>query len=149
VRVIRWSILIVAAFLMALVVSGIASAQVRLAPPDQSPFPSTYVPSGEHLYKQFCSACHGVDAKGQGPAAASLKMPPPDLTTLAKRHMGKFPEEYVSSVLLFGPGTTAHGASDMPTWGPVFLYLDKHDEAAVKQRIKNLTTYLKSLQQQD
>ncbi len=148
-RVIRWGILIVAAFLMALVVSGIASAQVRLAPPDQSPFPSSYVPSGEHLYKQFCSACHGGDAKGQGPAAASLKTPPPDLTTLAKRHMGKFPEEYVSSVLLFGPGTSAHGASDMPTWGPVFLYLDKHDEAAVRQRIKNLTNYLKSLQQQD
>jgi hypothetical protein len=35
----------------------------------------------------------------------------------------------------------------MPTWGPVFLYLDKHDEAAATQRIKNLTNYLKSLQQ--
>jgi mono/diheme cytochrome c family protein len=147
VRLTRWAVLVVAFFLMALFMTGIASAQVRLAPPDQSPFPSSYVPSGEHLYKQFCSACHGADAKGQGPAAASLKTPPPNLTTLAKRHMGKFPEEYVSSVLLFGPGTTAHGASDMPTWGPVFLYLDKHDEAAARQRIKNLTTYLKSLQE--
>jgi len=125
---------------------GVASSQNR-QPPDQSPFPTTYVPSGEHLYKQFCSACHGMDAKGQGPAAASLKMPPPDLTTLSKRHMGKFPDEYVSSVLLFGPGTTAHGSSDMPTWGPVFMYLDKHDDTAVRQRIKNLTEYLKSLQQ--
>lgn len=146
-RVISWAVRMVALFLMAGAMAGAASAQVRLTPPDPSPFPPNYLPSGEHLYKQYCSACHGMDAKGQGPAASSLKMPPPDLTTLAKRHMGKFPDEYVASVLLFGPGTTAHGASDMPTWGPVFLYLDKHDEAASKQRIKNLTTYLKSLQE--
>jgi len=147
VRVIRWAVLVFAIFLLAGAMAGKAGAQVRLAPPDQSPFPSSYIPSGAHLYMQFCSACHGMDAKGQGPAAASLKMPPPDLTTLAKRHTGKFPDEYVASVLLFGPGTTAHGASDMPTWGPVFEYLDKHDETAVKQRIKNLTNYLKSLQE--
>ncbi len=125
--------------------AGAARAQNRQAP-EQSPFPPTYVPSGEHLYKQFCSACHGVDAKGQGPAAASLKVPPPDLTTLSRRHLGKFPDEYIASVLLFGPGTTAHGSSDMPTWGPVFMYLDKHDEGAVRQRVKNLTEYLKSMQ---
>jgi mono/diheme cytochrome c family protein len=140
-------VLIATIFLMAHAMTGTAKAQVRQAPPDQSPFSSSYVPSGEHIYKQFCSACHGGDAKGQGPAAASLKIPPPNLTTLAKRHMGKFPEEYVTSILTFGPGTSAHGASDMPTWGPVFLYLDKHDEAAVRQRIKNLASYLKSLQE--
>jgi mono/diheme cytochrome c family protein len=147
VKAIRRLVLIVPVFLMALVMTGTARAQGRLAPPDQSPFPPSYTPSGEHIYKQFCSACHGGDAKGRGPAAASLKIPPPDLTTLAKRHMGKFPEEYVTSILTFGPGTSAHGASDMPTWGPVFLYLDKHDEAAARLRIKNLANYLKSLQE--
>jgi len=54
--------------------------------------------------------------------------------------MGKFPYEYVSSVLLFGPGLTAHGSANMPTWGPIFLYLDKHNEDAAQQRIKNLAT---------
>jgi mono/diheme cytochrome c family protein len=147
VTMIRWAVLIAAIFLLAGAMAGSASAQVRLNPPDQSPFPPTYIPSGEHLYRQYCSACHGTDAKGQGPAAASLKLPPPDLTTLAKRHTGKFPDEYVASILQFGPGTSAHGASDMPTWGPVFEYLDKHNETAVKQRIKNLTAYLKSLQE--
>jgi hypothetical protein len=34
----------------------------------------------------------------------------------------------------------------MPTWGPIFLYLDKHNEAAAQQRIKNLRNYLASLQ---
>ena len=146
-RIIRWAVLIVAIFLLAGAMAGSVSAQVRLTPPDQSPFPPAYIPSNDHLYRQYCSACHGTDAKGQGPAAASLKTPPPDLTTLSKHHMGKFPDEYVTSILQFGPGTTAHGASDMPTWGPVFEYLDKHNEAAVKQRIKNLATYLKSLQE--
>jgi hypothetical protein len=43
---------------------------------------------------------------------------------------------------------TAHGSIDMPTWGSVFLYVDKNeDDAAVKQRIQNLSDYLASLQQ--
>jgi hypothetical protein len=72
---------------------------------------------------------------------------PPDLTLLAKRNMGKFPYEYVASVLRFGPGPSAHGSSDMPTWGPVFQILDKDNEQAVQQRIRNLSNYLASLQE--
>lgn len=114
---------------------------------DQTQFPPTYIPSGEHMYKQFCAACHGVDAKGRGPTASLLKIPPPDLTTLAKRHEGKYPDAYVSDILLFGPGVTAHGSTDMPTWGPMFLWLDKQNERAARQRIKNLSDYLASLQE--
>lgn len=114
---------------------------------DQPIFPPTYIPSGQVMYKQFCAACHGGDAKGNGPAAATLKTPPPDLTTLAKRHMGKFPYEYVTDILRFGPGLTAHGSSDMPTWGPIFEFIDKNNERAVQQRIKNLCAYLASLQE--
>jgi mono/diheme cytochrome c family protein len=110
-------------------------------------FPPTYVPSGERMYQQFCADCHGADAKGHGPKAYSLKVRPPDLTTLASRHEGKFPYDYVSSMLLFGPGVTAHGSSDMPTWGPIFMFLDKQNEKAVRQRIKNLCNYLVSVQQ--
>jgi len=75
-----------------------------------------------------------------------LKTPPADLTTLAKRHQGKFPYEYVSSVLEFGPGFPAHGSSEMPAWGPIFRYQDQRNERVVKQRIKNLSDYLASLQ---
>jgi mono/diheme cytochrome c family protein len=100
------------------------------------------------MYKQYCAVCHGDEGKGQGPFAPTLKVPPPDLTTLAKRHGGKFPYDYVSGVLLFGPGTTAlHGSADMPTWGPIFQYFDKNNERAVQQRIKNLCNYLASLQE--
>ena len=120
----------------------------RQSPVDQTQFPSTYVPSGETMYKQYCAACHGADGKGHGPAALMLKAPPADLTTLARRHDGKFPYDYVSGILRFGPGPTVlHGSADMPIWGPIFQYLDKNDERTVQHRIKNLCDYLASLQE--
>jgi mono/diheme cytochrome c family protein len=119
---------------------------------------SANVPSGEQTYKQYCAACHGPDLKGHGPVASVLTTPPPDLTTLAKRYSGKFPYDYVTSVLEFGPtpsGATppfpyvypAHGSSEMPTWGPIFEYHDKQNEKFVQQRLKNLSDYLASLQE--
>jgi mono/diheme cytochrome c family protein len=115
---------------------------------NQTQLPPSYMPSGQEMYKQFCAACHGADAKGNGPAASRLKTPPSDLTTLAKRYKGKFPYDYVFSVLRFGPGSSAHGSSNMPTWGPVFQIIDKSNEQAVRQRIKRLSDYLSSLQEQ-
>jgi hypothetical protein len=60
--------------------------------------------------------------------------------------MGKFPREYVENILRFGPGLKAHGSSDMPTWGTIFQMIDKNNERAVQQRVKNLTDYIASLQ---
>jgi mono/diheme cytochrome c family protein len=108
--------------------------------------PPNYVPSGAAMYKAYCAACHGPNGKGDGPAAFTLKTPPADLTTLTERHMGQFPREYVVNILRFGPGVSAHGSSDMPTWGSIFRMIDKNNERAVQQRIKNLTDYLISLQ---
>ena len=113
---------------------------------NEGQFPPNYMPTGEQMFKQYCAACHGKDGKGHGPLAAVLKTPPADLTTLAKRHDGKFPYEYVESVLQFGPGFPSHGSSDMPTWGPIFRYYDKRDERVVKQRIRTLSEYIASLQ---
>lgn len=109
--------------------------------------PPSYVPSGKVTYLRHCATCHGVDGKGRGPLGLFLKTPPSDLTLLARRHGGKFPYQYVSKVLEFGPGVTAHGSSDMPTWGPIFSYLDKQDERVIRQRIRNLCNYLESLQE--
>jgi mono/diheme cytochrome c family protein len=114
---------------------------------DKTQLPPTYVPSGKTMYKQYCAACHGADGKGRGPASPSLNTRLPDLTTLAKRHDGKFPRDYVASVLRFGPGFSAHGSSEMPVWGPIFQYIDNYDENAVRQRIKNLCDYLESMQE--
>jgi hypothetical protein len=71
------------------------------------------------------------------------------LTTLAKRHGGKFPYEYVSDVLRFGTRIVAHGSSDMPIWGPIFGAMESYDEVAVRKRIKELSDYLASLQEKE
>lgn len=123
-----------------------AGTQQGLAAPDDQ-LPPTFVPTGKQIYKDYCAACHGFDGKGGGPAASSLSKRPPDLTTLSKRHGGKFPDEYVKGVLLFGPGYSAHGASEMPVWGPIFRYLENYSEAAARQRIKNLSDFIESIQE--
>ena len=111
------------------------------------PIAQTSPASGKEMYTSYCAACHGTDAKGTGPAAAALKTPPADLTTLAKRSQdGKFPRDHVAEILRSGTGVAAHGTADMPTWGPLFRSLDPNHDIAVQQRIKNLSDYLESLQ---
>lgn len=114
---------------------------------DKDQLPPDFVPSGKQMFTQYCAACHGPDAKGNGPARVALKVPAANLTTLAKRHGGTFPYDYVTKVLQFGPGFATHGSSDMPTWGPIFRYMDNYNNAAVQKRIKNLCDYLNSLQE--
>jgi mono/diheme cytochrome c family protein len=46
---------------------------------------------GKDLYGSYCASCHGMDGKGGGPASAAMKVSPPDLTSINKRHKGKFP----------------------------------------------------------
>jgi mono/diheme cytochrome c family protein len=107
------------------------------------------VVAGKKTYMEYCSACHGDDGKGMGPAASALKTPPSDLTTLAKRHGGKFPEDYVTEIVRFGRPIQAHGSPDMPVWGPIFNVRDKFNEVAVRRRIKDLCDYLATLQDKE
>lgn len=102
-------------------------------------------PSGEELYKQHCAVCHGNNLKGNGPFPSPYRVPP-DLTTLARRHVGKFPEAYVEKVLRNGVTLPAHGPAEMPVWGAKFAVTNRLDTAQVAARIKNLTNYIKSLQ---
>jgi mono/diheme cytochrome c family protein len=131
-----------------ILVVAVAGAQNKSAAnkvPEQRPIGG----AGRQTYLHYCASCHGVDARGNGPAAFVLKTTPPDLTTLAKRHGGKFPYDYVSKVLRFGTRILSHGSSDMPIWGPIFGSLDSYNEAAVRKRIKDLSDYLASLQQKE
>jgi len=70
--------------------------------------------SGKQTYMLYCAACHGADARGDGPAATVLRTSPPDLTTLAKRHGGKFPYDYVFDVLRFGTRFASQGPKRLP-----------------------------------
>ncbi|MBZ5627494.1 MAG: cytochrome c [Acidobacteriia bacterium] len=98
------------------------------------------------MFAAYCAACHGKDAKGDGPAAGALKTPPADLTTLAQRNGGKFPSLKVLSILRGRARVTAHGTQEMPVWGPVFWTMSQGDAGQVQQRVGNLSHYLESLQ---
>ena len=100
--------------------------------------------SGGDIFKWYCAACHGKNAKGNGPAASDLKVPPPDLTTLAKRNKGKFPDDYVTRLLTNGP-KPAHGTPEMPVWGPLFSELNAKGRVTVG--INDVVHYLESLQE--
>jgi mono/diheme cytochrome c family protein len=104
------------------------------------------IASGKLTYEDYCAACHGADGRGQGPVASALKTPPANLRTLAIRHDGKFPEDYVTRVVRSGGPIPGHGSSEMPIWGPVFSMLENGDELGVRRRIKNLCNYLASIQ---
>lgn len=113
-----------------------------------APIKSTAANSGEEMYREYCAVCHGKAGKGDGPAASELKIPPPDLTVLAKNNNGKFPSDHVAAVLRFGTETPAHGTSEMPVWGRVLGTSPIHgtQSAQVQLRIHNLTNYIESLQ---
>lgn len=100
---------------------------------------------GKTLYRDYCAVCHGADAKGNGPAAAALKTPPPDLTTIAKRH-GKFSARDVEDQITgTGRMAGAHGTREMPMWGPAFRGAHSNPDVA-KLAIANLVKHVESIQ---
>jgi len=143
--------------LLALFLSNAASTEAQTT--NNTSTQKTTAP-GAILFNQYCAVCHGKDAKGNGPAAAALKVPPPDLTTLARRHGGKYPTDYVANVLQYGTeGLTAHGSKDMPVWGSALspsgalsqspsqpLGQARQVDASVAQKIHDLSSYMESLQ---
>jgi len=137
---VRFQIWILAGLFLALGSPGFTQdKQVKEKPIDREPL------SGALMFKEYCAVCHGKSAKGEGPAASALKQAPPDLTTLAKRHGGKFPDHYVEDVLRNGVKTPAHGDAEMPVWGPLFRSMNP-DEFFMYVRISSVMSYIKSLQ---
>ena len=103
--------------------------------------------TGRDNYVMYCSSCHGAEARGDGPLAAALTTRPSDLTVLARRNGGVFPQARVAAFIA-GPDretVRAHGSEGMPAWGPIFSALDTSDRRA-RQRLDNLVRYLESIQ---
>lgn len=73
--------------------------------------------SGAQLFGRFCASCHGVLGSGDGPVASSLKVMIPDLSELAKRSGGRFPDERVREIIDGRAVLPAHGTRLMPVWG--------------------------------
>ena len=76
---------------------------------------------GAKIFRDYCASCHGVDARGHGPASVALRHPVPDLTRISQRNGGKFPAENIKRTILgTDVGPPAHGDREMPIWGPIF-----------------------------
>jgi mono/diheme cytochrome c family protein len=101
---------------------------------------------GDNLYKAYCASCHGVDAKGNGPMAAWLKVPPSDLTRIAARNGGTFPLARVDRIISGEEALpSGHATGAMPVWGPVFSQVTR-DRDFGRVRIDNLARYLRDIQ---
>ena len=119
---------------------------------------------GKSEFQSSCASCHGTDAKGKGPVSDQLKIPPPDLTMLAKNNNGVFPTNAVYETIYGLKTIPAHGTREMPIWGERFNpivslphYVDpsywkmagpaQSPEVVVRTRILAVIDYLSRIQQ--
>ena len=111
---------------------------------------------GQANFRMSCASCHGAEGKGNGPVSGQLKVPPPDLTVLAKKNNGVFPVSRVYEIIDGRQAVIAHGTRDMPIWG--FQYsleqrVQGHPATAidpdpvVRMRILSIIDYLSRIQQ--
>jgi mono/diheme cytochrome c family protein len=101
---------------------------------------------GAEMYAAYCAACHGAGGKGDGPAAAAVKTPMPDLTLLTAYNDGEFPSKSILYTLGSVHGGGAHGSADMPVWGDLFRSSGQSD-SIVQMRLYNLTRFLEAIQE--
>jgi mono/diheme cytochrome c family protein len=131
-----------AAVIVTLMVTGLAGGLRAFA--QDKPLA---VVSGSAVFRTYCAACHGVDAKGDGPLADGLRVRPPDLTLLAKRNSGTYPDDTVYRIIDGRKPVKGHGGADMPVWGDAFRSShDSYSEEKVREKIGALVEYLKSIQ---
>jgi len=72
---------------------------------------------GKSEFMQYCASCHGESGTGDGPLAASLEIPPSDLTRLSEKYGTPLPKEKIGTFIDGTRLTRAHGPREMPVWG--------------------------------
>lgn len=106
--------------------------------------------SGADLYAGYCASCHGVSARGDGPAGAGMRPPPSDLTRLATKWGDPLDRERLADFLDGRGAPRAHGTSDMPVWGTQLYAGERAEsparEAARRGTILLIVEYLQTLQ---
>ena len=123
----------------------IPGASVAQSPGAKEAIVKEAIAKGRTSYLRYCVSCHGKEVKGDGSLAKDLRVPVPDLTTLAARSGGTYPYDRVVLIISKGNEVRGHGTNDMPAWGPAFNRTDGI-EAAVDEAIRNLAHYVGSVQ---
>lgn len=110
--------------------------------------PSRDSETGESLYAAFCAACHGEDARGDGVLKPYLKVAAPDLTLIAARRNGQFPQQDIYRII-DGQSSDDNAHRHMPLWGYEFYGEDADDQKAhqrASERVSSLVAYLEHIQ---
>jgi mono/diheme cytochrome c family protein len=119
---------------------------------------------GRSEFLSSCASCQGADGKGKGPVSEQLKVPPSDLTILARNNNGVFPTNAVYETIYGSKTIPAHGTREMPIWGerfnpiinlphavdPFYWRLagpENSPEVVVRTRILAVIDYLNRIQQ--
>ncbi len=108
---------------------------------------------GYRSYMDACAGCHGSEARGDGPTAALLTVPVPDLTRFAARNDGAFDVAAVVRLIDGRSGLTAHGGP-MPMFGGLLtgksVVIDAADGSplATTEPILALVQWLESRQEE-
>ena len=146
--------LVVVACLAILSIAVVLEAQEKEAP-EVVQVPISWhqaaLTDGEALYVELCAVCHGMEGKGDGPAAPALADPVPDLTTIKMNADGVFPRDGIEKTIRGQDRVAAHGTMDMPIWGHVFADARPDRKpglrwALAEQRIQNLASYIETIQ---
>lgn len=106
---------------------------------------------GDLLFNNLCASCHGIAAKGDGPAAGALEKEVPDLTALASNNDGVYPYGKVKKSISGKHRPVRQGTVDMPVWEQQFMYVQPgwtafQREAFARRQIYTLNTYIESIQ---
>ena len=104
-------------------------------------------------YELSCMPCHGLNGRGDGPRAKSLKSAPADLTRIAKSNGGVFPARKLAEIIDGRAIVSAHGQREMPVWGDRYRVQVEESERAsaienrARAQISALVEYLRTLQE--
>lgn len=131
--------------LLPVILIGAPACQQR--PADDNPHEQE-VMDGRAAFETYCASCHGVDARGDGPVASVLEVPPPDLTQLKMKFDGVYPSEYVLRTIDGRHEFLSHGTRQMPIWGNIWREdSTAGSEVKVQARLNSLLHYLETIQQ--
>jgi mono/diheme cytochrome c family protein len=104
---------------------------------------------GEQLYRRFCASCHGLEGRGDGPVASTLRVEVPDLTRPVRRSLALEQRERIARIIDGRYIIGAHGTRIMPVWGEDLTRLEIGNPDAERSTeiiIGRLADYVAGLQ---
>jgi len=123
---------------------ALVAAAALTAAPGQEQKNHDAVVAGRKAFLENCATCHGLDARGNGPTASTLKGVPPDLSQIEVRHR-RFSEYEIQQMILGEPTHLNAGNREMPGWG--HLFRQEGGDSLAMLRTHTIVSYLESIQE--